>query len=691
MSTKRRTFLQQVALAGAAAQTPPASPPPAPSGALPDLAFPRTFTGRHLPPSRFRWAASAPAASAWADAASFATGKSSTGPTKATRRPTRSPPSGRRPATASPSRACSNRASCRPTKARAASAPTTRPGSRAWRPPRFTGEFPLARIDFDDAALPVRVSLEAFSPFIPHDAGRFRPARRHPALSRHQSRRSGAKVSIAWSIDNPTGRTPAADTRVNEHRTSGATGGPLHEQSRAARRRPAEGQFRSGRHRARRRPRHVSARLAARAAGGIRPCSSGTISPPMANSGPSRRRATASARSACGRTIAPGAHARLHVPAGLAFSQSHAAPLRLDTRPRATRMSSSAITTPRASRTPGQPPNMPPRICPRSKRKTRRFAAALRESTFPAPSRTPPAPISPRWSRTTCFRTADGEFHGFEGANDQSRLLPRQLHARLELRDRHRASVSRLSRVRCAKPAFGYSMDEAGAHALPPAPAATAKTASGFAAADGQMGQIMHAYLDWRLSGDTEWLRGLWPRVKQAPSSSPGSPGGWDANRDGVMEGVQHNTYDVEFYGPNPLCGIYYLGALRAGEEMARAVGDDASAAEYRRLFESGSQWIDANLFNGEYYIQKIRGMSEGPDRAGPAQRHGLGRYRESANTRWAKAAWWTSCRPVPGRCRRAGTAGRRRTTSARRLHPSIATTTSAPCRARHACSAPSR
>jgi non-lysosomal glucosylceramidase len=84
--------------------------------------------------------------------------------------------------------------------------------------------------------------------------------------------------------------------------------------------------------------------------------------------------------------------------------------------------------------------------------------------------------------------------------------------------------------------------------------------------------------------------------------------GGWDENRDGVAEGVQHNTYDVEFYGPNPLCGIWYLGALRAGEEMARAVGDSASAQEYRRLFENGKNWIDANLFNGEYYVQKVVG-----------------------------------------------------------------------------------
>ena len=107
------------------------------------------------------------------------------------------------------------------------------------------------------------------------------------------------------------------------------------------------------------------------------------------------------------------------------------------------------------------------------------------------------------------------------------------------------------------------------------------------AAADGQMGQIIHAYLDWKLSGDEAWLKTMWPRVKKAIEFA-WIPGGWDANRDGVLDGVQHNTYDVEFYGPNPLCGIYYLGALRAAEEMGRAAGDDASANEYRRLFDHG-------------------------------------------------------------------------------------------------------
>ena len=136
------------------------------------------------------------------------------------------------------------------------------------------------------------------------------------------------------------------------------------------------------------------------------------------------------------------------------------------------------------------------------------------------------------------------------------------------------------------------------------------------------MGQIMHAYLGWRLSGDNAWLQSTWPNIKKAIAFA-WEPDGWDPDKSGVLTGVQHNTYDVEFYGPNPLCGIYYLGALRAGEEMARAVGDTASAAEYRKIFDKGSPWIDAHLFNDEFYIQQIRGLPA--DKIAPHLRGGMG------------------------------------------------------------------
>jgi non-lysosomal glucosylceramidase len=98
----------------------------------------------------------------------------------------------------------------------------------------------------------------------------------------------------------------------------------------------------------------------------------------------------------------------------------------------------------------------------------------------------------------------------------------------------------------------------------------------GFAAADGTDGPD-HARLSRLDSLRRSRLAARHLARRQEALEFAWIPGGWDADRDGVLEGVQHNTYDVEFYGPNPMCGIYYLGALRAGEEMARATGDAAA------------------------------------------------------------------------------------------------------------------
>ena len=129
------------------------------------------------------------------------------------------------------------------------------------------------------------------------------------------------------------------------------------------------------------------------------------------------------------------------------------------------------------------------------------------------------------------------------------------------------------------------------------------------AAADGQMGCIMKLYRDWQLSGDTEKLQSMWGNARKALEFC-WLPGGWDADKDGVMEGCQHNTMDVEYYGPNPQMGIWYLGALRAMEEMARRLDETDFADECHGLYESGRVWIDAKLFNGDYYEHEIRPAS---------------------------------------------------------------------------------
>ncbi|MEI9918605.1 MAG: GH116 family glycosyl-hydrolase [Bacteroidota bacterium] len=125
------------------------------------------------------------------------------------------------------------------------------------------------------------------------------------------------------------------------------------------------------------------------------------------------------------------------------------------------------------------------------------------------------------------------------------------------------------------------------------------------AAADGQMGTIMKVYREWQLSGDNEFLKKHWSGVKKALSFA-WIPNGWDANVDGVMEGCQHNTMDIEYYGPNPEIEFWYLGALKAASAMAKFMKDKPFEEKCNKLFASGSEWTDKNLFNGEFYIHKI-------------------------------------------------------------------------------------
>ena len=125
------------------------------------------------------------------------------------------------------------------------------------------------------------------------------------------------------------------------------------------------------------------------------------------------------------------------------------------------------------------------------------------------------------------------------------------------------------------------------------------------AAADGQMGCVVKLYREWRLSGDSKWLEKIWPAAKRSMEFC-WIPGGWDADQDGVMEGAQHNTMDVEYYGPNPQMGFWYLAALKASQEMALANGDQEFSKKCGDLFKVGSSYMDDQLFNGDYYIHKI-------------------------------------------------------------------------------------
>ncbi len=157
-------------------------------------------------------------------------------------------------------------------------------------------------------------------------------------------------------------------------------------------------------------------------------------------------------------------------------------------------------------------------------------------------------------------------------------------------------------------------------------------------AADGQFGTVVKTFREWRISGDTDWLRSLWPAVRKSIRFAWTGFARWDADRDGVLEGVQHNTYDIEFHGPNTMCGSLYLAALAAGAEMADAVGDTRAAEEFRGLLDCGRRKYDRTLFNGEYYVQRVAAARAGgrgrPGR--PKYQYGRGCLSDQLLGQWA-------------------------------------------------------
>lgn len=213
----------------------------------------------------------------------------------------------------------------------------------------------------------------------------------------------------------------------------------------------------------------------------------------------------------------------------------------------------------------------------------------------------------------TCFQTPDGHFFGWEGIHDLAGSCAGTCTHVWNYEQTAAFLFADLSRG-MREVEFLHATNAEGAmrfrNLLPLAQ--NPETPWSQAAADGQMGCIMKVFRDWKLCGDDAFLLKLWPKVKAALAFA-WLPGGWDADRDGVMEGCQHNTMDVDYYGSNPQMQGWYLGALKAAAAMATYLtetgqaGDAEFAETCETLFRQGREWTDRELFNGEYYEHRIR------------------------------------------------------------------------------------
>ena len=207
----------------------------------------------------------------------------------------------------------------------------------------------------------------------------------------------------------------------------------------------------------------------------------------------------------------------------------------------------------------------------------------------------------------TCLRNEDGSFYGFEGCNvttgscegscthvwNYAYALPFLF-----------PSLERSMRVNDYK----INQNDSGAMCFRIPMPLGRRPDSYFPCADGQFGGVIKVYRDFKICGDLDWLIELWPSVRKALEFawSPENPYGWDADCDGVLEGRQHHTLDMELVGPNSWLCSMYLAALKAGAELALIVRDKKRHALYTDLFEKGKAFVDKELFNGKYYYHKV-------------------------------------------------------------------------------------
>ncbi len=236
----------------------------------------------------------------------------------------------------------------------------------------------------------------------------------------------------------------------------------------------------------------------------------------------------------------------------------------------------------------------------RLKDKTLTFSECFYSSTLPPEVVEAVAANLSILKSPTLLRQQDGRVWGWEGCQDESGCCPGSCTHVWNYGQALAHLFPRLERG-LRETEFFENQDEKGHQnfraALPIRP-----TDHQFhAAADGQLGGVIKTYREWRISGDTDWLKRLWPHLKASLDYCIES---WDPRHQGWLAEPHHNTYDIEFWGPDSLCNTLYLGALKAAEEMGRIL--NAETDSYRTLFEKGKRFLEEKLFNGEYFYQRV-------------------------------------------------------------------------------------
>ena len=233
---------------------------------------------------------------------------------------------------------------------------------------------------------------------------------------------------------------------------------------------------------------------------------------------------------------------------------------------------------------------------------SRAFENALFDTTLPAYVIDAVASNIMSMKSHCCFRIEDGNFLGWEGIRDYVGCGQGNVNHVWNYATAVAALFPELE-ITMRNVEFNVELDEDGCMPFRARKCLGESRWDMIPACDGEFGSILRIYREWKYTGDDEFLKGIWDNMIKAMEFSIKE---WDTDGDGVLDGKQHVTYDIEFYGPNTMTNTIYLGAVKGVVEMAEHLGDGETAEKYKALYEKAAPLVDEKLFNGNYYIQEL-------------------------------------------------------------------------------------
>ncbi|MCR5149925.1 MAG: hypothetical protein K6B52_01715 [Clostridiales bacterium] len=111
---------------------------------------------------------------------------------------------------------------------------------------------------------------------------------------------------------------------------------------------------------------------------------------------------------------------------------------------------------------------------------------------------------------------------------------------------------------------------------------------------------VLMVLRDYLYTGDTGYLSDMWPHVVSAVDSIRAL----DTDGDGLPDrDTKRNTYDAwNFSGTTVYISVLWLAALKAAAQIAGEMGDNARAFGWNAILEKGLSSLEKRLWNGEYY-----------------------------------------------------------------------------------------